>query len=717
MDPRCNCSNCRRARRAQASPVDTGFSGWVVLRGLVEELLCTDDPSDALKCLDRMCGHYAFDEAGEALVRYPGAVEALLEHVQGDYLYEEDDITVRDLAVAILAACVRADPEECGPAAQGDLALPLVDVLVQHITANHARDPPVHHENATLALLAVAECPHWAKAADDDDDDEYTWGEDGMPQRRRKRPDTDDDDNFALYVAAPLAAVLKCGDGDAQQDALQTLTSIRLEARGGPQSYPGRSAGRRDCSKRVACLVDANIIEPLALILKAGHGDASGAPDDELEQDDTVLFALAAQCCTRLLSDSKPAFRPFVEAGIAAPLAGAVVAFANVEDDDLDVFVHACDAAGQLCGLTMLQTAQTDDAGNFPQKRTDDDGVLEAFLDAGAVEACVVALARPEEERRNAAVALLSDFCYFGDGAARVARAAGGVDRFVVMLAEDPDNDPTDYTEPNMLFSAAARVVAGLATDSNERAEALVAAGAVHPLKRAVVDTVRYMYSDVIHTASNRRRESFLRAAIAANALGNIAEHAPAPRRRGGKQRTPNRALRVASNEEEEPYDADNDNKGFVEALVFILRLRYPRYAQSPFREALAELKTAVAWCLASLCAHAEARQIVYDHHAVKPLVSLLIDEEGDAAHVHDFAYPGKRHSFREYAAMALHRLAGLSAAARKEVATPGVVSILREFVAAADPGTAAVGRSALSGLGLSAPTRTIPRRKCRRLG
>ena len=255
-----------------------------------------------------------------------------------------------------------------------------------------------------------------------------------------------------------------------------------------------------------------------------------------------------------------------------------------------------------------------------------------------------------------------------------------------------------------MLFSAAARVVAGLATDSNERAEALVAAGAVHPLKRAVVDTVRYMYSDVIHTASNRRRESFLRAAIAANALGNIAEHAPAPRRRGGKQRTPNRALRVASNEEEEPYDADNDNKGCV-------------YAQSPFREALAELKTAVAWCLASLCAHAEARQIVYDHHAVKPLVSLLIDEEGDAAHVHDFAYPGKRHSFREYAAMALHRLAGLSAAARKEVATPGVVSILREFAAAADPGTAAVGRSALSGLGLSAPTRTIPRRKCRRLG
>ena len=36
---------------------------------------------------------------------------------------------------------------------------------------------------------------------------------------------------------------------------------------------------------------------------------------------------------------------------------------------------------------------------------------------------------------------------------------------------------------------------------------------------------------------------------------------------------------------------------------------------------------------------------------------------------------------------------------------------------AADDPGTAAVARTALSELGLSVPTRTIPRRKCRRLG
>ena len=99
------------------------------------------------------------------------------------------------------------------------------------------------------------------------------------------------------------------------------------------------------------------------------------------------------------------------------------------------------------------------------------------------------------------------------------------------------------------------------------------------------------------------------------------------------------------------------------------------------------------------------------------PLVALLVDSENDSRYIHDFAYPGLRHSFREYAAMALHRLARVSTAARKDVATPAVISTLREFVAAEDPGTAAVARTALSELGLSVPTRTIPRRKCRRLG
>ena len=49
---------------------------------------------------------------------------------------------------------------------------------------------------------------------------------------------------------------------------------------------------------------------------------------------------------------------------------------------------------------------------------------------------------------------------------------------------------------------------------------------------------------------------------------------------------------------------------------------------------------------------------------------------------------------------MALHRLARVSAAARKDVATPAVISTLREFVAAEDPGTAAVARTALSDKG-----------------
>ena len=136
------------------------------------------------------------------------------------------------------------------------------------------------------------------------------------------------------------------------------------------------------------------------------------------------------------------------------------------------------------------------------------------------------------------------------------------------LLGEDPD----DHTETaaNDLFTATARVVEGLATDDGDRADALVAAGALRPLKRAVVDSVRYVYSDRIHTASNRRSETFLRAAIAANALGNVAEHSPPPppppRRKGkgrGGRRLPSRAMRVAADDEQE---RDGD-KSFVEAL------------------------------------------------------------------------------------------------------------------------------------------------------
>ena len=81
-----------------------------------------------------------------------------------------------------------------------------------------------------------------------------------------------------------------------------------------------------------------------------------------------------------------------------------------------------------------------------------------------------------------------------------------------------------------------------------------------------------------------------------------------------------------------------------------------------------------------------------------------------------DFAYPGLEHS-PAVRGDGLTPPARVSAAARKDVATPAVISTLRELVAAEDPGTAAVARTALTELGLSVPTRTIPRRKCRRLG
>ena len=316
------------------------------------------------------------------------------------------------------------------------------------------------------------------------------------------------DANFGAYVAAPLAAVLKCGDGDARRDALQTLASIRLES--GPErphiDYPGRSAGRCDCSPRVERLVEAGVVEPLAAVLLRGHGPTEPPENEEDEEDwdETVLFALAAQCCTRLLAEAKAAFAPLAAAGAATALAAA----ATAADDDMEVFVHACDAASALFAHAATTSMVLDARGCAVQQARDDDGVLQSFLDAGAVEACVAALDHPErEERRAAAVNLLSEFCSFGDGASRVVREANGVTKFVELLGEDPD----DHTETaaNDLFTATARVVEGLATDDGDRADALVAAGALRPLKRAVIDSVRYVYSDRIHTASNGEGDLF----------------------------------------------------------------------------------------------------------------------------------------------------------------------------------------------------------------
>ena len=87
--------------------------------------------------------------------------------------------------------------------------------------------------------------------------------------------------------------------------------------------------------------------------------------------------------------------------------------------------------------------------------------------------------------------------------------------------------------------------------------------------------------------------------------------------------------MRVAADDEQE---RDGD-KSFVEALVFVLRLAPPRYAQPPFREALAELKTSATWCLASLCAHDGPRQVVFDADAIPPLVAILVDAEKLSVH------------------------------------------------------------------------------------
>ena len=72
------CRHCQRLRTAAGIvPVDTSFDGWVVLRGLVEELASAADPCDALTVLAELsadeppgCG-----QAGRtAIARAPGAV-------------------------------------------------------------------------------------------------------------------------------------------------------------------------------------------------------------------------------------------------------------------------------------------------------------------------------------------------------------------------------------------------------------------------------------------------------------------------------------------------------------------------------------------------------------------------------------------------------------------------------------------------------------------
>ena len=74
------CRHCQRLRTATGVvPVDTSFDGWVVLRGLVEELESAADPCDALTVLAELsadeppgCG-----QAGRtAIARTPGAVAA-----------------------------------------------------------------------------------------------------------------------------------------------------------------------------------------------------------------------------------------------------------------------------------------------------------------------------------------------------------------------------------------------------------------------------------------------------------------------------------------------------------------------------------------------------------------------------------------------------------------------------------------------------------------
>lgn len=695
------CRHCQRLRTAAGIvPVDTSFDGWVVLRGLVEELASAADPCDALTVLAELsadeppgCG-----QAGRtAIARTPGAVAAILGATS-----HRGPSNV-DTARVLLASIILAEPAMCGPAIQGDVAAPIVDRLIAWLEDEEREQ---YADVFCLALLSIAKCRSWAtpycaqttppgegeEHEDEYDDNASSEGAGADEPATRVRADgleVVDDATFERYVSRPLGAVLRfCDDAETRSKVFRALALLQID-RDGPRAA---QLGCRRVHGRVEALVGVGVPRALGEALGKGHGDDEEGPDRE-------AFTLAAQSVDNLLA-SKIAFAPLVAAGVIAPLARAFVFAAgnlpvssavDVDEAEEDLLFDAGDA---LCSIAHFTHCTALNEPEPPENL----GCLAAMLDAGVAEACVAVLPHgPTMYAKGVAAKLLSNLATCAGGATRVA-AAGGIPKLVAFLIRDEFHDAGD-PDPvaHESYLAAARAVERLAgSDVREagaeaRADALVAAGAIRKLKQDVEAAATELVSGT--------RETWERAHLAANALGNFAEHSAA------------RARAVAGWADDDS-ESDDDDMDLITALIRCLG-RGPTGPDAPAE--LLEMKTAVAWCFASLAGTEDLAAHLYDAGAHVLFATLLVVVKDEAPLP---ASPDRVHTpgdIRAYLAMALGRLAGSGADRAAAIAKlPGLVTALRDLASDDVPDTAREARDALEALGRDA--RTLPRRKCRKV-
>lgn len=684
---------------ADCMPADTSFPAWVVMRGLVEEMQTAADPSVALGMLGDLTATGM--PAHVALASTPGAVTALL-----DVLKSDDDGSNAEIARSLLAACVHADPAMCGPAVLGnDVAKPIVGLFIAWLE-DEELEP---YANAfCVALLAISESRAWITSScaqtnggrpsieesEDDDDTSSSWSDDAgadadagdadanaganepAPRVRADGLEIVADEKFSYYIAEPLGAILRSrASAEIKTMVARALASYEIDRDGRAKLSPPLVHGR------VESLVTECVPKWLGEILRRGYGG------DDREGDDRDMFTLAAQSIDLLLT-SKVAFAPLLDAGVVEPLARALVfAAGTIEDEgesfgEEDLFIDAGEAlcsVAHYAGSTEL---------NLPEPLENQE-CLSAMLNAGVAEACVsVAFTVPSHAATLVAASLLAAFATFDAGAARVA-AAGGI-RTLVNLLNNLDHNMRDEELPqeHEIFLAASRCCERLAgSDVREagaelRANELVEAGVVKPLSRAVVVVVTF--------SEELEREELERAHLAANALGNIAEHCAA------------RARRV--------LDVDEP---LIGALLNCLS-QSPCFGPSSLL-ALGELRTAAAWCLASLMGTQDVADMLW---AGKSEIAAALVQFKDAAPVPagpraQLHTPG---DIRVYLMMALGRLASSRKGRAEAIAKyPGMVSALHGLTSDDEPDTAREARAALEALGRAVPTRTLPRRKCRK--
>ena len=158
--------------------------------------------------------------------------------------------------------------------------------------------------------------------------------------------------------------------------------------------------------------------------------------------------------------------------------------------------------------------------------------------------------------------------------------------------------------------------------------------------------------------------------------------------------------------------ESDDDDMTPITALLRCLG-RGPTGPDAPAE--LLEMKTAVAWCFASLAGTEDLAAHLYDAGAHVLFATLLVVVKDEAPLP---ASPDRVHTpgdIRAYLAMALGRLAGSGADRAAAIAKlPGLVTALRDLASDDVPDTAREARDALEALGRDA--RTLPRRKCRKV-